>query len=333
MFRFKVQLFACLTLCLANLTEAKEACAEDVLTEAVAGSVAELLVEKHWRQRSNGALPAEELSDRWAKQYLLTLDPYRMHFLRGDVAALTRQSASLIKEAKQGNSNFALEAARVFRKRLTENTKEIAESLQAKHDFSTDESVSIKHLTFAVSSETVRERWRKRIKHELLIENSYRIDEEQTREFLSARYRKISEHYGALEDPDFLAIYLDALAKSLDPNSAYMDEKFLSMYRVSILPEYEIGLRTRYRDGDLRIMPSPHLPEAHSIIGKRIVAVSRAGGDPVHLVGLSFGDAIRTMISPVGELGNAAEILVDIDDPRTGMRSAVKCERARRGSK
>jgi len=101
------------------------------------------------------------------------------------------------------------------------------------------------------------------------------------------------------------------------------------MYRTSHIPNYTVGLRLAYRDGDLWVRPTGHdtVNGGQSLAGCRIVAVRLNGQEPIHLSGLTDGAAIRTIISPVRELGHSKTVILDVDDPKRGRRTTLATDR------
>ena len=298
---------------------------DDKVDGNVVRSASRLLVEQHLRQD----IDRQQLSREWARRYMLTLDPLSMYFLASDADELMKQAHLLLPRAERGKIDFPLLVARRFRARLDATTLAISRLLEHEHDFTTDESVTIDHQEFAAGAVDRDERWRLRIKHELLMENPSAPNATSSREFLRARYSRIQNHFHSLPPSKLLSLYIDALAKTLDPHSAYFDEPYLVTYRTSHIPNYTLGLRLAHRRGDLWVLPSPGetSSELSQLAGWRVVAIREAGQDPIHLTGLTYGTAMRTIISPVAELGHARSTLLDVDNPRTGERKVVACER------
>ena len=298
---------------------------DDEVDGKVVRVASKLLLDEHLRQD----IDPRHLSDAWARQYLLTLDPLRMHFLVSDEDELMKQAHSLLADAQNGQAEFPLLVAKRFRARLDANALSISKLPDEEHDFTIDESVQIEHQKYAVDKTDCEERWRLRIKYELLMENPKDPNAKSSREFLRGRYSRIQKHFRSLTQAKILSLYIDSLAKALDPHSAYFDEQYLIMYRTSHIPNYTLGLCLVYRDGDLWIQPTPReiAYGARSLAGYRIVAVRLKGQNPIHLTGLTDGTAIRTIISPIGELAHAESVILDIDSPQTGNRKVVACDR------
>ncbi len=297
----------------------------DEVDGAVVRGASKVLIEEHLRK----GVDPRQLSHAWARQYLLTLDPLRMHFLASDFDEFMEQSHLLLARTQQGHVEFPLLVAKRFRERLDANAVSISKLLDVEHDFTTDESVQVEHQNYAVEKTDGDERWRLRVKHELLMENPNDPNAKRSRAFLRGRYSRIQQHFRSLTQSKILSLYIDSLAKALDPHSAYFDDQYLSMFRTGLIPNYTLGMLFAYRNGDLWILPSPRAMAngSQSLDGFRIVAVRLEGQEPIHLTGLTDGAEIRTIKSPIAELGHARAVILDIDNPQLGKRKIVACDR------
>ena len=77
---------------------------EDEVDGDVVRAAAKLLLDEHLRQD----VDSRELSDAWARQFLLTLDPLQMHFLASDEDELMKQAHLLLGDAQDGRVEFPL---------------------------------------------------------------------------------------------------------------------------------------------------------------------------------------------------------------------------------
>jgi hypothetical protein len=296
----------------------------DEVDAGVVRGACQILLEQHLRQH----VDQRQLSLTWARQFMLTLDPRRMHFLTSDVDEFMKGSPQLLAKAREGQVDFAVLVAERFRTRLDANSSLISNVLSAEHDFTIDESVRLEYDTYAATKADCDERWRLRIKYELLLENAYDSGG-KSREFLRGRYSRIRKHFDSLGQSKILSLYIDSLARSFDSHSAYFDDDYLTMYRTSHIPNYTVGLRLGFRDGDLWIRPTAcdTASGGQFLADCRIVAVRLKGQEPIHLSGLTDGTAIRTIIFPIGELGHAKTVILDVDDPKRGKRTTLAADR------
>ena len=127
-----------------------------------------LLQEKHLRRK----VDRRQLSTRWARQYMRSLDPHRMHFLDSDAVEFAKSSGRLLPDAGKGDVSFAMQVAKRFKSRLEANSTLINRLLSVTPDFSLDESMPLEYATYASTQAACDERWRRRIKYEFLLEKS-----------------------------------------------------------------------------------------------------------------------------------------------------------------
>jgi hypothetical protein len=284
---------------------------------------------EHIRQDSD----ARELSRAWARKFLLTLDPLRMHFLATDENEFMKQAHMLVVDAENGKVDAPLKITTRFLERLENNASLISKLLTDEHDFTIDENVRIEHSDYPSDKADSHERWRLRIKYEILMEKLNDSSVETSRDFLRGRYSRIETHFRSFTMQKILSLYVDALAKAIDPHAGYFDESTMAMFRTGLTPNYSLGIRFTYRNGDLWVEPTRHemLFSATAVTGYRIVAIRIKGEKPIHLSGLTDWEAIRTIVSPVGELGDANEVILDLDNPRLGRRKVITCVRSFKG--
>ena len=142
-----------------------------------------LLLDVHLRK----GIDPRHVANAWGRRHLLSLDPRRMHFLSSDENELLEQAQSLLVDTQNENVEFPLLVAKRFRERLDANALSIAKLLDEEHDFNIDESVQIEHQNYAFDKIASDERWRLRIKHELLMENPNDPNAQSSRVFLRGR--------------------------------------------------------------------------------------------------------------------------------------------------
>ena len=127
--------------------------------------------------------------------------------------------------------SFALLAGRTFTRRVQQATKWGEAFLSNEHDFNADEEFDLKPEQFPVGMRALRERWRLRVKHDLLAQRAIGLTEQQAVEKLRARYRRIARENSDSDERELLELFLDSLARTYDPHSAYLGERTLIQFR------------------------------------------------------------------------------------------------------
>src|SRR5206468_1158261 len=116
------------------------------------------------------------------------------------------------------------DVTKVYAKRFAERQKMIDSWIDAKHDFKVDESMAIdrKKMEYAATTEEVSERWRQRVKFQLLQLKNTLKDTDKAREKLHKRYALAQKRENELTSDDMYTIFLNSFSSALDPHSEYL---------------------------------------------------------------------------------------------------------------
>ncbi len=219
----------------------------------------------------------DEISKKTFEKLLSDLDPMKLYFLKSDIDELTNYQTKLDELTLAGNTEFAHVAFDLYLKRLDERIAYAQQLIDSDFDFSTDESIvtDAKELEWATSLDEINDRWRKRIKYDVL---SLKLDSdsdktaegtaappgapaipretekansiEEIRDRLHKRYKNIGLTARQTEPSEQLEIYLSALTHSFDPHSSYMSPNTLEDFQISMELQLEgIGAELRSEDG------------------------------------------------------------------------------------
>jgi carboxyl-terminal processing protease len=114
----------------------------------------------------------DEVSRRIFRHFLKDLDPAKLYFLQSDIDEFKKQETDLDDMLLQGDLSFAYKVYERFVARVAERQKLVEEFVNATHDFTANEvmDTDFDSLSYAKTQDELRERWRKRIKFDLLME-------------------------------------------------------------------------------------------------------------------------------------------------------------------
>jgi carboxyl-terminal processing protease len=270
----------------------------------------------------------KQRSRSWLRTFLERLDPHRMYFLKADLQEFEQSEDRLVEEAKAGDFQFP----KRVRERLEQRTKEaalVAETfLAAPHDYTVKEELPLRLDRCAANPDELRERWRLRIKAELLIEKVHGRMAAEVKTQLSGRYQRIAQQACEMSDERLCGIYLDALAKTFDPHSSYLSRDVISSfvdgrkYR-----SYRLGLALDDRSGRFTIASvSPDFRSAAGrpkIEGWTLLAIRGVERPLVDLVELHPDDLWSLIASPQGPLGSDTEVILELMHPETWQRTSL----------
>lgn len=212
--------------------------------------VARLLVRDHL----SGRKLDDEISQGFLKNFLKSLDPWKLYFSQSDVDAFMKRRHDLDEMARKGDVDFAYEVFKTFLERVDERVKLADELLAIDHDFSLDEEmVTDRDLArYARTPAEARERWRKRIKYELLLLKVDGMEAKQAAEKLTRRYRSFARRMHQTDGAEVLEMYLTSLAAAFDPHSRFMSPAALENHRIAMRQELEgIGAALQSVDGQI----------------------------------------------------------------------------------
>nr|NIL98043.1 tail-specific protease [Planctomycetales bacterium]NIP70193.1 tail-specific protease [Planctomycetales bacterium] len=187
------------------------------------------------------------------------------------------------------------------------------------HDFTVDESLSTDFdaLAYARDEAEMRDRWRRRIKYDLLMQKAAETEPEEARQKLLRRYRTFAQNKHQADNDELLEIFLSSLTTSYDPHTSYMSPSTLENFNISMRLQLEgIGAALMMEDGytivskiipggaaskDGRLQPEDQiLGVGQDTDGPLVDVVGMRLNDVVKLIRGKRGTVVRLQVSPKG---------------------------------
>jgi len=262
----------------------------------------------------------DDISRRWFKAFIESLDPMKLYFTQADVDGFAQKRDALDDLVRRGDISFAYEVLGRFRERVDARQPLIERLIDATHDFNVAESmVSDRDDTrWATTEAEAEDLWRKRIKYDLLVQKMEKVADAEARDKLRRRYRAIARRVQQKTADELLEDYLTALTSSLDPHTSFMSPGTLENFEISMRLQLDgIGASLRGEDGYTsvaEIVPGGAADRDGRLKTKdRIVGVGQGTeGDFVDVVDMSLNDVVkqirgkrgtvvRLKVIPVGE--------------------------------
>jgi carboxyl-terminal processing protease len=240
----------------------------------VAKLVCEMIEANHISQK-----PIDDsVSAKLVDEYLKTLDPQKLYFLQSDIDHFNKFRTDLDDLIKAGNLDFATAAFETYLSRLNDRIETAHKLIDQPQDFTIKESIEIdaKDLPWSKTGDELNERWRKRIKYDLLLMKLEKggdlakkknrrpgdkelVDEsgetpvnseEEARKRLHKRYKNIRDTLSKTEPDEVMEMYLTALCMTFDPHSSYMSPRSLKDFQIQMGLKLEgIGAALKSEDG------------------------------------------------------------------------------------
>lgn len=302
------------TLFAQNLSSADPADQETTLL------VSKMIPQYHLSRRAINDEVSAELLDGFIKD----LDPQKLYFLSSDIQAFQSRRSSLDDELKNGSVAFAYEAFEVYKERLTRQMQVANRWVDAEHDFAIEEDLETDadKIEWSATTEELDDRWRRRVKYDLLqaklnleddedkdSSDSDSKDEDKTDPIkrLHRRYRNTLLQVSQYDTGDQLEMYLTALASVFDPHSSYMSPESWEDFEIQMRLSLDgIGAALRADDGYTvvaSIVPGGAAADDDRLkVKDKIIGVGQAEGDIVDIYEMKLSEVVRMIRGPRGTI-------------------------------
>ncbi len=246
--------------------------------------------------------PTKELDARVVELYLSYLDPTRSLMLESEAAAVTKRLNKAVSQVRKGNCT-ELDALQEERLADYKEMEEYVRKTVGKKKLEIDTTVEMDadpddRPRPATAAE--RNELRRQLVHVQLagyVSRGMELDEAKRR--LVHRYELLSRRVGEVEPADVYGIYLDSVARALDPHTTYFSADALEDFRIGMELSLEgIGALLTQDDGFtvVREVITGGAADRQGQLkpGDKIVAVSQGPAeDEVDVVDMALRDVVR----------------------------------------
>jgi carboxyl-terminal processing protease len=187
----------------------------------------------------------DEISERTFATYFKMLDPFKLYFTQSDIDEFSAKKTQLddfardivrLKPSGEAFVGFAHDVFSRFLMRVDERVKLADELLNQDHDFAAEEEMvsDPKSTTYANNDSEIKDRWRKRIKYDLLMKKVDKVDDQKAREKISKRYHNFAKRWHQMKNDEVLERFLTAFTQSFDPHTSYMSQVTLDNFDINM---------------------------------------------------------------------------------------------------
>lgn len=272
----------------------------------IAQTVVQLLSEGHLSQRRLD----DEVSERTYKTLVKQLDPMKVYFYQSDVDEFARSRRELDDQVRSGDMSFAYTVFNRFLSRLQERVAIVPGLLAEEHDFGADEELITDPdvAVYATNSDEARERWRKRIKYDLLTLKEEEVEGEEAIDRLTRRYSSYAKRMQKYKSDDLLEIYLSAVTTSYDPHTTYMSPTSYENFNIQMKLNLEgIGAALSLQDGYTvvsRVIPGGAADKQGELQPEdRITSVGQGtDGEMVDVIDMRLNDVVQLIRGKKGSI-------------------------------
>jgi carboxyl-terminal processing protease len=204
------------------------------------------------RQHLSGQKLDDAISQRAIDTFIKDLDPLKLFFYQSDVDDFMRNRDRLDDLINNGDIRFAYDVFARFLARVDERIELAHAELGKPHDFTIDEEMirDPEAARFARTPEEAADRWRQRVKFDLMKELADDVAMDEAVKKLHKRYDSLRKSWQQTDDDELLERYLSAMTTSFDPHSSYMAPSTLENFNITMKLELDgIGASLRAMDG------------------------------------------------------------------------------------
>lgn len=273
----------------------------------------------------------DSISTRTFNSFLKQLDPMKVYFYQSDVDEFRKSEQLLDDQIQKGDMKFAYTVFNRFLQRLNERVALVPGLLEVEHDFTVDENLVTDPdvATYAKTPAEAEDRWRKRIKYDMLNMKDDDVEKEEAVDRLNRRYRSYAKRMQQYKADDLLEIYLTAMTTSFDPHTTYMSPTTLENFNIQMKLNLDgIGAALSLTDGYTivsRIIPGGAADKQGELQPEdRITSVGQGeDGEFVDVVDMRLNDVVQLIR---GKKGSTVRLSVKTAD---GESKVVKIVRDR----
>jgi carboxyl-terminal processing protease len=279
--------------------------------------VAEMIGRYHISQKPLDDKISQQLLTRFLKE----LDPQKLYLLQSDYQEFSKYRDHLDDYIKLGNTDFGRSVFDRFIVRLNERIDNAHKLIDSPQDFTVDEDLVVdpENTTWSTTAAELDERWRKRIKYDLLNLKLDDVADEEARKRLHKRYDTLRRAYSDMEPAEVQELYLSSMAHCFDPHSSYMSPQTLEDFQISMrLSLQGIGAALRSEDGYTvvaEVVPGGAAEKDGRLkVGDKITAVAQADGEFQDIVEMKLSKVVRLIR---GDSGTKVTLRVQTADGKT----------------
>ncbi|MEM9410416.1 MAG: carboxy terminal-processing peptidase [Planctomycetota bacterium] len=252
----------------------------------------------------------DDISRRAFDIFVRALDPMKIYFMQSDIDTFTKFESQLDDKMKRGDYSIAFAIYKRFLKRVDQRVETAIDLIDNEFDYTVDEEIVTDRdlITHPKTEEEARERWRKRIKYNLLVLSSDNDKDSDPKEKLRKRYKSFSRRMHQTDNSDVVEMFISSVTASFDPHTSYMSSETFENFMIQMRLQLEgIGATLQASEDDgytviKRIVPGGAADKHGDLkVEDKIVAVGQGtSGEMVDVTGMKLDDVVKQIRGKAG---------------------------------
>jgi carboxyl-terminal processing protease len=252
----------------------------------------------------------DEISERTLTSFLKYLDPAKVYFYQPDVDTIFRFRHRVDDLLREHDPRLAYGIFNRYLKRVDERVGLADELLKLPFDFSVDETYVTDPDTaqYPADEAAARERWRKKIKYELLSLRADDVKPDEATKRLGRRYHNFQKRMHELDADELMEMFLNSFTSSYDPHTNFFSPRSHENFTIRMKLNYHgIGAILSEEDGYTvvkRIIPGGAAARDGRLKPEdKIIGVAQGkNGEMVDAVNMKLNDLIELIRGPLDSL-------------------------------
>lgn len=249
------------------------------------------------------------LSSAHLDSYIDSLDRAKMFFTAADLAEFEKYRTAMDEQLHEGNLEAGFFIFNRFQERLENRLESVIETLPdqvASMDFEVDESfpLEVEEWEWATNAAELDERWRKRLKNEVLSLKLADKPGEEIAPTLEKRYKNQLKRVRQYNSQDVFQIYANALTELYDPHTNYLSPRRSENFNINMSLSLEgIGAVLQQEDEYTKVArlvaAGPAEKQGELKPSDRIVGVGQGEDGPIEdVIGWRLDEVVELIRGP-----------------------------------
>ena len=181
----------------------------------------------------------DELSSQHLDSYIESLDRAKMFFTAADLAEFEKYRTAMDEQLHEGNLEAGYFMFNRFQQRLEQRLEDVIATLPdqvANMDFTVDETfpLELDEWEWAETPEELDDRWRRRVKNEVLSLKLAEKPQDEIATTLEKRYQNQLKRVRQYNSQDVFQIYANALTELYDPHTNYLSPRRSENFNINM---------------------------------------------------------------------------------------------------
>ena len=245
----------------------------------------------------------DKMSQAHLQTYLERLDPSHLYFTQSDVEAFSEYQTTLDDLGRKGELYPAVEVYERYRAIASAQLRSIIEDMDdvaQRFDYDKDEFIERDptEREWAISSAELSERWRKRLKNQVLSLKMADKAEDEIAPTLKKRYENQLKRLEQYNAQDVFAVYANALTSQFDPHTSYFSPRRAENFDIDMRLSLE-GIGAVLQNEDeyvkvVRVVPAgPADQQSDLAAAELIIGVGQGDDGPMtDVIGWRLDDVV-----------------------------------------